>query len=159
MCGGIGLQPSRERHRVEQVQHVADMDQLEDAALADAVGAGERAARSGHARDLGECTVLELERWDVVEHREAHGSREAPILERQPRRVALDDLDGSAERAAQALAVALVQLERGQLGHLPAEDPSGGAESGADLEHVVTQLDPLESPRQQLVLDTVRPPA
>ena len=105
------LEPPRQRVRVDQVQRVPDVDQLEHEAVAEAVGAGERASGAEHPRDLRERPVLEVERRDVVEHREAQHAREAPVRIRQPGRVALGDRDRVSQRRPQAPAIARVELE------------------------------------------------
>ena len=73
------------------------MDRLEQPPGADAVGSGERPARSQHAGDLSEHRVLQRGGGDVVEHREADDAGEAAVGKRQRGRVALDDFDPVAE--------------------------------------------------------------
>src|SRR5205085_9713131 len=112
-----------------------------------------------HAEHLAEELVLQVGRGDVVQHREAGGAGEAPVLEWHLGGVALHDLGLVAQLGAQVLAVVLFELEDAQLAGPPHEHAARGTEARTDLERVVAEVDPLETPGEQLVLDAARPPA
>ena len=117
------------------------MDQFEDRAGADAVGAGEHATGAQHPSDLRERAILKLARRDVMEHREADGSRKPRIVEWELGDIALGDLDGVAELCSEPLAVTGIQLQHAQPAGPGAQHASRGSEPRSDLEHLVAELD------------------
>src|SRR5437868_2941366 len=94
----------------------------------------------------------------MVEHGEGEGSREASVGERHLGCIALHHLDSLAQLGPQPLAVARLELEHAERWHALGQHPRGGAEARTDLEHVIAELHPRETPREQLALDGARPP-
>jgi hypothetical protein len=98
------------------------VNQLEKEAGADAICSSERSPRTQHASNLSQHAVLLLADGDVVQHREAHDRRESAIVERQLYGIGLYDGDRVSEHVAQFPAIALLELDHGQLSRTPLAD-------------------------------------
>jgi hypothetical protein len=76
------LRPRRQPIRVDGHERVANVQQPERPARAETVRAREYTTRPQHPRHLTQQPILQPRRRHVVEHREAHHTREPPVRER-----------------------------------------------------------------------------
>ena len=108
--------------------------------------------------DLGEEPVLELDRGDVVEHGQTHGTGEPVGRQAGVGRIGADHLDvGPGEPLAQRGGEVTVDLDRGQGLRPVPEDVGGETGTGTDLQHVLAELHPIQDPRDDPPLDGAGP--
>ena len=154
------FEPLGQRCRVDRVQRVADVDQLEQRPVpmlsvpANTPPGRSTRSASANARSCSSGA------GQVVEHREAHDGRERAVRVGHRSRVALRHRDVGAELAFQPPAVARARAPARRA--VPGDRASTrvvAPKPGPELEHLLAGLDARQAPRQQFALDVPRPPA